>query len=268
MGRAGGGVGAPCSEGSAMFFTPAGLAGLTGGRVTVGVTLIDIQGGFTDDVFQQHTSLDDPLIGVPQLYVSYGATSKLGIGVGLFSPYGLETKWPLTFDGRFAGYKNFLRSIYIQPTLAYQLTPRLSLGAGLDIVLGKGERNQRLDLAQAPVPVTVVPVPPGSPPAGFGQFGIAPGTDFADAHLEATKTTVAAHFGATFKVNERLSLGANFLTQATFDYSGTATFTQVPTNLVVPAHLAVGALSIPARTPIGLILDRPPLTPLHPTSRG
>src|SRR6266566_8371619 len=121
MGRAGAGVAAPCPDGSAMFFNPAGLAGLTGGHVTVGVTLIDIQGGFTDDVFQQHTSLDDPLIGVPQLYVSYGATSKLGIGVGLFAPYGLETRWPMAFDGRFAGYKNFLRSIYIQPTLAYQL---------------------------------------------------------------------------------------------------------------------------------------------------
>src|SRR5205807_8398805 len=53
MGRAGAGVAAPCSDGSAMFFNPAGLAGLTGGRLTVGVTLLDVQGGFTDDVFQQ-----------------------------------------------------------------------------------------------------------------------------------------------------------------------------------------------------------------------
>src|SRR5205823_5670274 len=160
MGRAGTGVAAPCSDGSAMFFNPAGLAGLTGAHATIGVTLIDIQGGFTDDVFQQHTELDDPLIGVPQLYISYGATSKLGIGVGLFAPYGLETRWPMTFDGRFAGYKNYLRSIYIQPTLAYQLTPRLSLGGGLDIALGKVELNQRLDLAQAPVPASILPVSP------------------------------------------------------------------------------------------------------------
>src|SRR5438094_3380283 len=254
MGRAGTGVAAPCSDGSAMFFNPAGLAGLTGGRVTVGVTLIDIQGGFTDDVFQQHTSLDDPLIGVPQLYVSYGATSKLGIGVGLFAPYGLETKWPMTFDGRFAGYKNFLRSIYIQPTLAYQLTPRLSVGGGLDIVLGKVELNQRLDLAQAPVPASILPVSPGMPPAVFGQFGIAPGTDFANTHLEATKTTVGAHFGAIFKASDQLSFGANFLTQAKFNYSGSASFTQVPTGLIVPAPIPLGALTIPAGCPIDTLL--------------
>ena len=114
MGRAGAGVAAPCSDGSGMFFNPAGLAGLTGGHVTVGATLLDVQGGFTDDVFQQKATLDDPLLAVPQVYISYAATPKLGVGVGLFAPYGLETRWPTTFDGRFAGYKNLLRSIYIE----------------------------------------------------------------------------------------------------------------------------------------------------------
>src|SRR5438128_7880579 len=266
MGRAGTGVAAPCTDGSAIFFNPAGLAGLKGGRATVGLTLLDVEGGFTDDIFQHTTKLNDPFLAIPQVYVAYGVTPKLGVGIGLFAPYGLQTRWPLSFDGRFAGYDNILRSVYLQPTVAYQVTPWLSLGGGFDVVFGKVELNQRLDLAQAPVPTTLVPVPPGSPPVIFGQFGIAPGTDFADAHLEATKTTVAAHFGATFKVNERLSLGANFLTQAKFDYSGTATFTQVPTNLVVPADLAVGALTIPAGTPIDLFLNAPPLSLFDPTS--
>ena len=253
MGRAGAGVAAPCADGSAMFFNPAGLAGRMGGHVTIGATLLDVQGGFTDDVFQQKTKLDDPLLAIPQVYVSYGPTSKLGLGLGLFAPYGLQTQWPLSFDGRFAGYKNILKSVYIQPTLAYQLSPRLSLGAGLDIVLGKVELNQRLDLADAPVPL------PGVPPGTiFGQFGIAPGTDFANAHLEASKTTVAAHFGAILKATDRLSFGANFLTQAKFDYSGTASFTQVPTGLVVPADIVVTpADTIHAGTPIDGLLGGP-----------
>lgn len=253
MGRAGAGVAAPCSDGSAMFFNPAGLAGLTGGHATIGVTLLDVRGGFTDDVFQQKTQLDDPLLAVPQVYISYAATPKLGIGVGVFAPYGLETNWPTTFDGRFAGYKNILKSLYIQPTLAYQVSPRVSLGGGLDIVLGKVELNQRLDLADAPVPL------PGVPPGTiFGQFGIAPGTDFANAHLEASKTTVAAHFGAIIKATDRLSFGANFLTQAKFEYSGTASFTQVPTGLIVPADIVVTpADTIHAGTPIDGLLGGP-----------
>jgi long-chain fatty acid transport protein len=252
MGRAGTGVAAPCADGSALFFNPAGLAGLTGGHATVGVTLLDVQGGFTDDTLLVKTSLDDPLIPVPQVYISYGATPKLGFGVGLFAPYGLQTEWPLTFDGRFAGYKNIVRSIYIQPTVAYQLTPRISVGGGFDIVLGKVELNQRLDLAN--VPVLVAGVPPGTT---FSQFGIAPGTDFANAHLEATKTTVAAHFGAIVKATDKLSFGGRFLTQAKFEYSGSATFNQVPTNVIVPATVIVGPDTIPAGCPIDNLLSAP-----------
>src|SRR2546422_8554869 len=36
MGRAGTGVAAPCADGSAIFFNPAGLAGLKGGHATIG----------------------------------------------------------------------------------------------------------------------------------------------------------------------------------------------------------------------------------------
>src|SRR6267143_6759830 len=45
MGRAGTGVAAPCNDGSAIFFNPAGLAGLQGGRATTGLTLLNVEGG-------------------------------------------------------------------------------------------------------------------------------------------------------------------------------------------------------------------------------
>src|SRR3989441_2810611 len=135
MGRAGAGVAAPCADGSAMFFNPAGLAGVKGAHLTVGATLLDVQGGFTDDIFQNKTDLQDPLLAVPQAYLSYGLTPKAAGGVGLFAPYGLKTKWPTTFDGRVAGYDNDLASLYIQPPVAYQPTPQLSVGGGVDLVL-------------------------------------------------------------------------------------------------------------------------------------
>src|SRR3989449_2340034 len=254
MGRAGTGVAAPCADGSAIFFNPAGLAGLKGGRATIGVTLLDVQGGFTDDIFQQTTKLDDPLLAIPQVYVAYGVTPKLGVGIGLFAPYGLETRWPLSFDGRFAGYKNMLRSVYVQPTLSYQVTPWLSLGGGLDVVFGKVELNQRLDLADAPVPTTLIPVPPGQPPVVFGQFGIAPGTDFADTHLDATKTTVTAHWGRIIKVNDKLSIGGRCLMQAKIDYEGNAQLSHGPTEFTNPPAPNAGAPALSPGTPRGLFI--------------
>ena len=251
MARAGTAAAAPCPDGSAIFFNPAGLAGLKGGHVSLGVTLIDVMGGFTDDVFALNTKLDDPLLFVPQAYVSYAVTPKVGVGIGLFAPYGLQTRWPTTFDGRFSGYDNAIKTFYVQPTAAIQVTPWLKLGAGVDIVHGSVALHQRLDLAHTPVPVAGLP-----PGTTFGAFGIADGTDFADADLEASKTSVGGHFGVIAKVNERLSIGAHYLMKVNLDYAGTAQFTQVPTGLVIPADLTVPGLgTIPAGTPIDAFLN-------------
>ncbi len=250
MGRGGTAAAAPCADGSAIFFNPAGLAGLKGGRASAGVTLIHVMGGFTDDLFQQTTDLKDPLLVVPQVYVSYGLTPELGVGIGLFAPYGLETKWPLSFDGRFAGYDNIIKTYYVQPTVAYQVTPWLSLGGGLDIVHGSVELHQRLDLSQTPLIVGGVNY------GTFGQFGIAPGTDFADADLSASKTSVGGHLGAIARVNGQLSIGVHYLTKVSLDYAGTATFTQVTTGIVTPADITIPVSPTPIVIPAGTNLDQ------------
>lgn len=248
MARAGTAAAAPCPDGSAIFFNPAGLAGLKGGHASVGVTLINVMGGFTDDIFGQNTKLDDPMLPIPQAYVSYAVTPKVGVGIGLFAPYGLETKWPLTFDGRFSGYDNVIKTFYVQPTVAYQVTPWLKVGGGLDIVHGTVGLHQRLDLSQAPVPGL---------PAGttFGAFGIPVGTDFADADLEASKTSVGGHFGAIARVNDRLTIGAHYLMKVTLDYAGTAQFTQVNTGIIIPATITIPVLgTINAGTPLDAVI--------------
>jgi long-chain fatty acid transport protein len=252
MGRGGTAVAAPCPDGSAIFFNPAGLAGLKGGHASAGVTLIRVQGGFTDDLFQETTDLNDPLIPVPQAYLSYAVTPKLGVGIGFFAPYGLQTRWPLSFDGRFSGYDNIIKTFYVQPTLAFQVTPKFKLGGGFDIVHGSVELHQHIDLSQAPVPGF-------TDGTTFGAFGIPYGTAFADADLQASKTSFGAHFGAILDVNDRLSIGARYLMKVKLDYAGTAHFTQVNTGIIIPADVAIpGFGTIPAGTPLDQFLAAPP----------
>jgi long-chain fatty acid transport protein len=165
------------------------------------------------------------------------------VGVGLFAPYGLQTRWPLTFDGRFSGYDNKIKTFYVQPTVAYQVTKWLKLGGGVDVVHGSVALHQRVDLAAAPVP--------GVPGATFGAFGIPVGTDVADADLEASTTSYGGHFGAIAQVSPKLSIGAHYLMKVDLDYSGTATFTQVNTGIILPATITIpGVGTIPAGTPL------------------
>src|ERR1700752_609921 len=251
MGRAGVTEARPCADGSAIFFNPAGLAGLPGTRISGGVTAIAAKGGFTDDFLNHRTDLDNPTIPVPNAYFTYQANEKLTLGLGAYAPYGLETKWPTAgFEGRFMGYNTDIRSIYIQPTMGYQVSPSLKIGIGVAYITSRLELHQRQDLSGRAIPAALA-VPAGLP-AGttFGMVGVPKLTDFADATLEATGTGYAVNFGAIVKVSDRLSIGGHWLTRKHITYDGDAVFEPVATNLVLP----VGIGPLPAGTPVDAVL--------------
>ena len=60
MGRAGVTAARPCADGSAIFFNPAGIAGLAGTHLSAGVTFIGAHGSFTDDFLAQQSDLKNP----------------------------------------------------------------------------------------------------------------------------------------------------------------------------------------------------------------
>jgi len=237
MARAGVTAARPCADGSAIYFSPAGLAGLSGTHFSVGVTLIGAHGNFTDDFRAHKTDLDNPLIPVPNAYLTHAFSPKLTVGIGVFAPYGLETKWPTAdFEGRFVGYNTDIRSIYIQPTVGYQVHPRLKVGVGFAYI------TSRLDFSTQRVP---------GQPFTFAALGIPTGTDFADAELNATGTGFAVNFGGILKVNDRLSIGGHWLTRKTITYDGTAAFTRLLTGLILPPN-----------NPLNVALGLPPTQPL------
>ena len=230
MARAGVTAANPCADGSAIYFSPAGLAGLSGTHLSAGVTFIGAYGSFTDDFLAHKTDLDNPLIPVPSAYFTHQLSPKLTVGIGAYAPYGLETKWPTEdFEGRFVGYNTDIKSIYIQPTVGYQVHPRLKVGLGFAFITSRLELHQRADFS------TQV-VPSASLPAGtrFSALGIPSGTDFADATLEATGTGFALNFGGILKVTDRLTIGGHWITRKAISYDGTAEFSPVPTGLVLP----------------------------------
>jgi long-chain fatty acid transport protein len=240
MGRAGVTAASTCPDGSAIFFNPAGLAGLSGTRASAGVTLIAASGSFTDDFLVQRTDLDDPVIPVPAGYVTRQLSPKATIGFGVYAPYGLQTRWPVAgFPGRFMGYDTKLKAIYFQPTVGYQLLDRLKVGIGVAYIHSTVELHQRVDLSGQVAPLPGLPLG-----TTFSALGIAPGTDFADAALKANGKGFAVNFGGILQVTDRLSIGGHWLTKRTITYDGTTIFRQVPTNIVLPPG-TVGPAPVP-----------------------
>ena len=244
MGSAG--VAAPCADGSAVLFNPAALA-MQPSVLGVGSTWITSSGDFTFDFTGETTERAEETRPVPFGFVSYRPTERLAVALGAFAPYGLGLQWPLDFEGRFVSYDTELRNIYIQPTVAYQVTPGLAIGAGVDVVLASIDINQRVDLATTPTGS----LDPRGEPVTFGRLGVVPGTDFANANLAGDGTGVSFHLGATLKVSEALSLGIRYLHETEIDYEGDADFTQVQTGLTLPPGNPLGA---PGGTPVDVAL--------------
>jgi long-chain fatty acid transport protein len=236
----GAGVGDPCDDGSAILFNPAALV-QSPSVLTLGSTAITAGAEFTYDRTGETVARDESTTNVPFGYASYRFSDRVAAGIGLFAPYGLRLDWPACsvedinannctdpgFEGRFVSYDTKLANIYVQPTLAVQATPWLSVGAGVDYVMAEIDINQRLDLAEQQVP---------GRPAGFtfGQVGVRAGTDFADANLNGTGTGLGFHLGVQARLGNVISVGARYLSEVEIDYEGDARFTQINTGFVVP----------------------------------
>jgi len=244
--RGGAAAANPCEDGSSVYFNPAGLAGTQGWTFSGGVSNIIQVGDYTADDTGESTDVDSPVSVVPHVYAAYGATERLALGFGVYVPFGLNTRWPTDFRGALLGYDNNLQSIYIQPSVAYQLTDRIKVGGGLVVSVSSVKLNQRLDLAQQVA----------EPDQGitFAQLGIPRNTPFAEATLDADPAvSIGGNFGIQAALTDRISVGARFTTPIKMEYEGEASFRQVATNLVLPADNPLGA---PAGTPVDGVLQQ------------
>lgn len=258
MARAGAAVAEPCADASAIYVNPAGLAGQKGVILTSGATLVFGAGHFTSDVGRVGDLTSD--VGYPpHLYLVYGLNEKLAFGAGLYAPYGLNIKWPLDFEGRFVSYHTDLKTLYIQPSVGYAVNERLSVGGGLIIAASMLRLNRREDLARVPIP--------SAPGLTFGAL-VDQGTDFANTDLTSEWSTgIGAHVGVVIKANDRLRIGAKYLSQVSFDYEGTANFSAAGGPFVVtkanPLGLPVGTpLDAAVSQVVGALQDQPATTDL------
>jgi long-chain fatty acid transport protein len=241
-------TGAPCKDASTIYWNPGAATDLTGLSFYGGAAVLRVIGSFTADTTGKKYNANEPIAAIPSAFLNYGNTiggHKYALGVGFYTPYGLISQWRADFPGRFQSQRASLSTFYIQPNIAYEIIPdKLSIGAGPVI----GHSDVRLDQA---LDLSTVGVAPG---VSFAQLGIAPGTQFASLTAKASGTAVGFNVGIHYKPVPTVQLGARFLSKLSFNYTGTATFRQTPTGLVLAANNPLGA---PAGTPVdGLVASQ------------
>ena len=72
------------------------------------------------------------LLPVPNAYFAYRLTPDIFVGLGMGSPFGLKTEYDPAWAGRTQAIKSELKTININPSIAWKVNESFSLGAGLE----------------------------------------------------------------------------------------------------------------------------------------
>src|SRR6185369_3012505 len=118
---------------SAIYYNPAGITQLRGHNLRGGIYGIYLNPNFSSPSGGTFHN-ENQLHAIPQLFYTYGPeTFPLSFGLGLYSPYGLSTKWPQDTGFRTVGTEASLTYFTFNPVVALKVLPNLSIGAGITV---------------------------------------------------------------------------------------------------------------------------------------
>jgi len=128
----GAGLTATADDASAVYYNPAGITQLKGIHTMIGVTAInpqlDVVTGTTETGMTNNTHF------IPHAYYTQQLNDRFWVGVGIFSPFGLETEFPANWAGRYNSYHGKVQSLELNPNVAYKISDQLSVAAGLNVM--------------------------------------------------------------------------------------------------------------------------------------
>ena len=159
MGYGFAGGAASAEDASTIFWNPAGMTRLPKRRAVVGLNAIYGRARFTDQGTRSPAGPAFPITGgnggnpvglnwVPNLYYATDVTSDVKAGIGVNSPFGLKTKYPSDWMGRYQAIDSVLKSLNINPSVAWKVREGVSLGGGLNFQYFDATLSNAIDSVQ------------------------------------------------------------------------------------------------------------------------
>ena len=240
---------------STIFNNPAGMTEFTGDRAQLDASLIlpssRFEGGATEtcaicNPLSGFTTLGSaPISGegsgnagqaafVPAAYILHSFSDDLKLGVAFTVPFGLQTKYPEDWVGRYFGIKSALETLDFNPNLAYRVNPWLSVGAGVSA------QYLNADLTQAVDQNAIV----GAPPIPFGPFS-------SDGRLRVHGDTWGWGYnaGVLLKPLPDTNIGLAYRSRVRHDIDGSADFTGITFPLSLNPRLQSSSIHATIVTP-------------------
>ncbi|OUJ71643.1 OmpP1/FadL family transporter [Hymenobacter crusticola] len=231
-----GGVGVGLSlDQAAMFYNPGALAMVRERGVQVGINATMARSAFRAEYGGSQRELRNSTVTPFNLYAGLGPSEgKFRAGIAVYTPFGSKLQYADGWEGRYSLTDITLESVFVQPTVSYAITDKLSIGAGL-VILAYGSVNLQRD----------VPVQDQQ-----GNTG----------HVELDGTAdhkIGYNAGIYYKPSDKLSIGASYRSQIDAHVkssNGDVSFSNIPASLssrFTAKHFDV-TLPLPATASLGI----------------
>lgn len=231
VGSAVSGGAASAEDASTIFFNPAGMTRLDGKQLVVGAHYIipsaEFSGGATTNPLFGGAAISGGDGGdagsgslVPTLFYAHELNDRMVLGLGISAPFGMRTEYDDDWEGRYHAIKSDVQTININPSVAYKVNDRLSLGAGLNFMRASAELSNAVDYSAACIGAVGA--------ATCAGFGLAtPGTAATDGTIviEGDDWGYGFNLGLLYELDQGTRVGLAYRSKVKQRLTGTADFT-------------------------------------------
>ena len=207
IGNAYAGSAAVADNASTIFFNPAGMTQLQAREVSGGISLVNPSFHFKDKGSSNLGNLGNAGDGgnaggwaaIPNGYLSWALNKDIYVGVGFGAPFGLTTEYNDRWVGGAHSVKFDVKTYNINPSVAWRVSDKVSLGAGLNWQRVEAEYVRLATVG-------------GGAPAVFG--------DRVTSTMNLSDDSWGWNVGALFTLSPSTKVGVSYRSQVKYDTSG------------------------------------------------
>ena len=157
LGNSYAGGAASAEDATTIFYNPAGMTRLKGREFIAVMHIIEPSLRFNNTASSISPSFggaaltgsdggDGGVTGlVPNLYYSQELQNGYWVGLGINAPFGLSTVYDSNWKGRYQAVESKIKTLNINPSLAYRFNESLSLGGGVNLQYIEAKLTQAVD---------------------------------------------------------------------------------------------------------------------------
>jgi len=200
------GSAASAENASTIFYNPAGMTQLQDREVSLGGTIVKTNFEFSNSGSSTGRLSGDGGNGgnvgfIPNAYMSWALTKDLYIGLGIGAPFGLKTDYDDNWRGAAHSVSFEIKTINLNPSIAWRATDWLSLGFGLNWQRIEAEYVRRV----------AVGVP------GVGATAVFPAST---ATLKLDDNSWGWNAGALFTLAPKTKIGVSYRSRIKYETTG------------------------------------------------